>query len=160
MTRQLPSPSSGQLSSYYLGFCLFHRLISDRLKGMEGLHWLLKLTPPEVQLFSTCRPHKILRESFKNHTQPQFVSTLTCLSLQSSKKKKKKSQCAIFGYENSHCELPCISGFNVRRSYTLRCESWAVDLWHSSRDLLAAAKTSRRFLGCRAPSTESERRSP
>lgn len=30
---------------------------------MEGLHWLLKLTPPQVSLF-TSLPHKALKEVF------------------------------------------------------------------------------------------------
>lgn len=72
MTRQLPSLSSGQLSSYYLGLCLFHRLISDRLEGMEGLHWL-KLTPPEVSLFTSCQhPDRGFRGFFLVFDMPDF----------------------------------------------------------------------------------------
>lgn len=74
---------------------------------------------------------------------------------------KKKSLCLYWAMKTAmYVAMCCISGVNVRSSYMVHCESRAVDLWHSSRDLLAAAKKSRHFLGCRAPSIESERRSP
>lgn len=142
MTRQLPSLSSGQLSSYYLGFCLFHRLISDRLEGMEGLH-RLKLTPPELSPFSTCRNSE---RGFKSINSFIFVLSLTGWTLNSKLDfQKKKISVAILGY------------WLVRGGHNIYCESWAVDLWHSSRDLLLKRAGASWVAG---PSIESERRSP
>lgn len=148
-----PQPLFGAGLILLFWVCLFHRLISDRLERMEGLHWL-QLTPPEVSLFSICLPHRILTEVSKVLTT-EFLSRLFSLGTPPPQKKKKVNMATAM-------LQPCLSQLNVCSNYrpTLHCESWAMDLWHSSRDLLAAAKKSRHFLGCRAPSIESERRSP
>ena len=83
MTRQLQSLSPGQFSSYYLGLCLFHRLISDRLEGMEGmegLRWLLQATPPEGALFTT----SLLRQTLREVSRALTASLIKGLSLKCS----------------------------------------------------------------------------